>query len=68
MVAQCPPGAAPVVRAVAERRPLRDNAADAVMALLTVHHRTDLEGGIAELRRVARHRIVVLNLGPAALP
>src|SRR5690242_4275233 len=40
MIAQRPPGSAPVVRAVAERLPLRDNAADAVMALLTIHHWT----------------------------
>lgn len=61
MLAQRPAGAAPAVRAVAERLPLRDNAADAVMALLTVHHWTDLAAGIAELRRVARRRIVILT-------
>jgi SAM-dependent methyltransferase len=61
MLAQRPPRSAPVVRAVAERLPLRGNAADAVMALLTIHHWTDLAAGIAELRRVARHRVVVLT-------
>ncbi|WOX10184.1 class I SAM-dependent methyltransferase [Streptomyces sp. N50] len=61
MLAQRPPGSAPAVRAVAERLPLRDNAADAVMALLTVHHWTDLAAGLAELRRVARRRVVVLT-------
>ncbi|MEV1065543.1 methyltransferase domain-containing protein [Streptomyces sp. NPDC050263] len=61
MVGQRPPGTAPVVRAVAERLPVRDDAADAVMAVLTVHHWTDLETGLAELRRVARRRIVVLT-------
>lgn len=61
MVAQRAPGSAPAVRAVAERLPLRDGAADAVMALLTVHHWTDAAAGIAELRRVARRRIVVLT-------
>ncbi|WP_255952364.1 class I SAM-dependent methyltransferase [Streptomyces odontomachi] len=61
MIAQRPPGSAPAVRACAERLPLRDNAADAVMALLTVHHWSDLAAGIAELRRVARHRIVILT-------
>jgi hypothetical protein len=40
MIAQRPPGAAPVVRGVAEALPLRDDAADAVMALLTIHHWT----------------------------
>ncbi|MEU8133453.1 class I SAM-dependent methyltransferase [Streptodolium elevatio] len=61
MIAQRPPGAAPAVRAVAERLPVRDGAADAVMALLTIHHWTDPEAGIAELRRIARRRIVVLT-------
>ncbi|MER6426096.1 class I SAM-dependent methyltransferase [Streptomyces sp. NPDC001137] len=61
MIAQRPPGSAPAVRAVAEQLPVRDNAADAVMALLTIHHWTDLTAGIAELRRVARHRIVILT-------
>ncbi|WP_416964381.1 methyltransferase domain-containing protein [Streptomyces sp. Agncl-13] len=45
---------------MAERLPLRGKAADAVMALLTVHHWSDLATGLAELRRVARRRVVVL--------
>ena len=54
MIAQCPVAAAPAIQAVAKSIPLRDDAADAVMALLTVHHRTDLEAGVAEMRRIAR--------------
>jgi len=61
MIAQRPPGSAPAVCAVAEHLPVRDNAADAVMALLTTHHWTDMRAGIAELRRVARRRIVILT-------
>ncbi|SHM46573.1 class I SAM-dependent methyltransferase [Streptomyces yunnanensis] len=61
MIAQRPPGSAPAVRAVAEHLPLVDNAADAAMALLTTHHWSNLAAGIAELRRVARRRIVVLT-------
>ncbi|QKW09081.1 methyltransferase domain-containing protein [Streptomyces sp. NA04227] len=61
MIAQRPPLAAPAVSAVAEHLPVGDNAADAVMAILTVHHWTDLAAGIAELRRVARRRVVVLT-------
>ncbi|WP_210576294.1 methyltransferase domain-containing protein [Streptomyces sp. GESEQ-4] len=61
MLAQRPPRSAPAVRAVAEHLPLRDDAADAVMALLTVHHWNDPAAGIAELRRVARRRIVILT-------
>jgi SAM-dependent methyltransferase len=61
MLAQRPPGSAPAVRAVAEHLPLRDNAADTVMAVLTVHHWSDLAAGIRELRRVARRSVVVLT-------
>ncbi|MGW7243001.1 class I SAM-dependent methyltransferase [Streptomyces sp. NPDC054804] len=61
MLAQRPPRSAPAVRATAEQLPLCDNAADAVMALLTVHHWSDLAAGIAELRRVARRRVVILT-------
>lgn len=64
MIAQRPAGSAPALQASAEAIPLADGSADAVMALLTVHHWDDLEAGIAELRRVARHRIVVLTFDP----
>jgi SAM-dependent methyltransferase len=61
MIAQRPAGAAPSVRASAESIPLADNATDAVMALLTIHHWPDPEAGIAELRRIARRRVVILT-------
>lgn len=61
MIAQRPPGSAPCVRAVAEALPLRDKCVDAAMAVLTVHHWGDLAAGIGELRRVTRHRIVLLT-------
>jgi SAM-dependent methyltransferase len=61
MIRQRPAGAAPVVQARAEALPIADGAAEAAMALLTVHHWADLDAGVAELRRVARRRIVVLT-------
>jgi SAM-dependent methyltransferase len=61
MIAQRPAGAAPAVQARAEALPLADGAAEAVMAVLTVHHWADLAAGVAELRRVARRRVVVLT-------
>lgn len=64
MIAQRAPGAAPVARGVAEALPFRAGAFDAALAVLTVHHWRDPEGGIAELRRVAR-RVVVLTWDPA---
>jgi SAM-dependent methyltransferase len=59
MLDQRPPKAAPAVRAVAERLPLVDDAADAALAVLTVHHWGDWRAGIDELCRVARRRVVV---------
>jgi SAM-dependent methyltransferase len=61
MIRQRPAGAAPVVQARAEALPIADGAAEAAMALLTVHHWADLDAGVAELRRVARRRIVVFT-------
>ncbi|MEU6915794.1 class I SAM-dependent methyltransferase [Streptomyces olindensis] len=64
MIAQRPAGSAPALEASAEAIPLADDSADAVMALLTVHHWSDLEAGIAELRRIARQRIVLFTFDP----
>jgi SAM-dependent methyltransferase len=56
---------APAAQAVAERLPFRDGAFDAVMAVLTVHHWSDLHAGLWELNRVARERIVLLTWDPS---
>ncbi len=61
MIAQRPPGAAPCVQGSAEHLPLEDASFDAATALMTVHHWTDLDAGLAELRRVARSRIVIFT-------
>jgi SAM-dependent methyltransferase len=61
MIGQRPTDSAPVVRARAEALPVADGAADAALAVLTVHHWDDLEAGLAELRRIARRRIVILT-------
>jgi hypothetical protein len=61
MRAQRPPGAAPCVDASAEALPFADARFDAAMGILTVHHWADFPAGIAELRRVARDRIVLLH-------
>ncbi|WP_343709655.1 class I SAM-dependent methyltransferase [Mycobacterium sp.] len=61
MINQRPPGSAPGIQASAEALPLRDNCVDAAMAILTVHHWSDLAAGIDELHRVTRCRIVVLT-------
>lgn len=60
MLRQRPGGAAPAVRAVAERLPFPDRSFDAVLAVNTVQHWPDVRAGLRELRRVARRRVVVL--------
>jgi hypothetical protein len=59
MLVQRPIGSAPALQAVAEHLPLADNAADAALAVLTVHHWDNWRMGIDELCRVAPLRIVV---------
>lgn len=61
MIAQRPANAAPCVCAAAESLPFADNAFDAAMAVLTIHHWTDWRAGLREMRRVARRRIVLLT-------
>jgi SAM-dependent methyltransferase len=65
MIAQRPPGAAPAVQASAEALPFADASFDAAMAILTIHHWSDFRAGAAELRRVARDRVVVFSWDPA---
>jgi SAM-dependent methyltransferase len=65
MLAQRPRGAAPAVQASAEALPFPDASFDAAMAVLTLHHWADWRAGCAELRRVARDRVVVLSWDPA---
>ena len=62
MVRQRDPARPPAVLGVAESLPLADGTVDAAMAILTMHHWSDLDRGLAELRRVARRRIVLLTI------
>ncbi|HXS33004.1 MAG TPA: methyltransferase domain-containing protein [Solirubrobacterales bacterium] len=65
MITQRPPGAAPALEGVAEALPLDNGSVDAAMGVLTIHHWPDLEAGLAEMRRVARRRIVLLTIDTA---
>jgi SAM-dependent methyltransferase len=67
MLAQRPSGTAPAVRAVAERLPFPDGAFDAAMGVLTIHHWTDRDRGLAEMRRVAG-RVVLFLRDPRRRP
>jgi SAM-dependent methyltransferase len=67
MRAQRPAGAAPVVDGRAEELPFEDDSFDAAMAVLSDHHWEDHERGLAELRRVARRRVVMFTWEPRSL-
>jgi SAM-dependent methyltransferase len=64
MIAQRPPDSAPVVEGIAESLPFDDGSFDAAMALITVHHWSDVNAGLAEMVRVARQRVIVLTFDP----
>ncbi|HEY0317982.1 MAG TPA: methyltransferase domain-containing protein [Solirubrobacterales bacterium] len=68
MRAQRPPGAAPAIDARAEALPLDDDAVDAAMACVTIHHWQPRDAGLAELRRVARGPVVVFTFDLDRLP
>jgi SAM-dependent methyltransferase len=67
MIRQRPVRAAPAVQGAAEALPLRTGAVDAVLAVLTVHHWTDLAAGVAEMRRVTGRRVVILTWDHAVI-
>jgi SAM-dependent methyltransferase len=64
MIRQRPIGSAPAVLARAESLPFRSRSFDAALALLTIHHWTSIAAGLAELRRVATRRVVILTCDP----
>lgn len=64
MIAQRRADAPPVIAANAEALPLERDAVDAALAVLTLQHWADLEGGLKEMQRVARRRIVLLTVDP----
>jgi hypothetical protein len=68
MRAQRPLGAPPAIDARAESLPFDDNAVDAAMACVTIHHWEPVETGLAELRRVARGPVVVFTFELDGLP
>lgn len=64
MRAQRPATLAPAIDAVAEDLPFADQSFDASMATVTVHQWSDLERGLAEMRRVTRGPVVLLVCDP----
>lgn len=64
MINQRPPGAGRVVKASAMALPFASGAFDAAMAVLTVHHWSDQQRGLHEMRRVSRGTVVILTWDP----
>ena len=61
MISQRPEGAGPCIRGSAENLPFAQDAFDAAMAVLTIHHWSDWRAGLREMRRVAARRIALLT-------
>jgi len=68
MIRQRSSAAAQAIQASAEHLPFDDDAFDAAMAILTVHHWPDKQAGLREMRRVTRGRIVLLTFDPSHRP
>jgi SAM-dependent methyltransferase len=68
MIRQRPATAAHCLQGTAETLPLDTASVDAAMAVLTLHHWTDLERGLTEMARVAHKRAVVLTWVPDGAP
>lgn len=64
MIRQRPETAAPVIQGSAEDLPFDDKYFDASTAILTIHHWTDQEKGVEEMRRVSRGPVVFLTFDP----
>ena len=60
--------AANVIQASADQLPFEDDAFEAAMAILTVHHWPDKKAGLLEMRRVTRGPIVLLTFDPSHRP
>jgi SAM-dependent methyltransferase len=68
MRAQRVADAAPAICARAEALPFDDDAVDAAMACVTIHHWEPPDAGLVELRRVARGPVVVFTFDLDGLP
>jgi hypothetical protein len=67
MRAQRPPHLPRAIDAAAERLPLPDRSFDASMATYSVHQWSDLQAGLAEMRRVTIGPVLILSCDPQAL-
>jgi len=57
----------PAINATAASLPFDDNAFDAAMAMVTVHHWPHLQQGLQEIRRVTKEQMIIMTFDPDAL-
>jgi SAM-dependent methyltransferase len=67
MRSQRPKNIPPAIRGSSDLIPFDDQSFDASMAMITIHHWSDLHQGLRELRRVTRNQILILTFDPDAL-
>lgn len=68
MIRQRSVAAPTAIQAVAGKLPFKDEAFEASMAVLSLHHWPDKAAGLREMRRVTRGPIVLLTFDPAHRP
>lgn len=68
MRAQRPAHLAPAIIATAGDLPFDDNAFDASMAMVTIHHWSDAEKGLKDLRRVTKGPVIIMTFDKEAVP
>ncbi len=64
MIRQRPSTAAHAIQGSADCLPFPDRSFDAALAILTIHHWSRRDRGLAEMRRVARDRVVIFTWDP----
>lgn len=64
MIRQRPANDTVVIQTNAEKLPFQDDTFDVAMASLTVHHWSDVQKGLREMRRVTRGKIVIFTFDP----
>ncbi|GJL81144.1 MAG: hypothetical protein DHS20C01_07780 [marine bacterium B5-7] len=65
MIQQRPSSNATVIQGSAENLPFDNSSFDASMAVLTIHHWSDQEKGVMEMRRVTRGKLIFLTYDPS---
>lgn len=66
MIQQRPASNVIAIQGHAENLPFEDKSFDASMAILTIHHWSNREKGVMEMRRVTKDKIVFLTFDPSS--